>query len=208
MRGAAFVIGVLGVVGFASVAWGVPVVVDGNVGGTEYFAYLDDAIGEAIFDSPSWDIARVGVDADNNWLYMGLDPVGVFDPDGGPSSFFDRTLFFGFFVESIMTTYQFEMLFSTGPTVMKLNGVPLTPGVDFVEAHANDMEVKLARSLVPGLVDSDADGKIDFFLRAQLDDVGFGNDDQVQGEVQFPEPGTVGLLAVGALVLTIRRRRR
>lgn len=45
------------------------------------------------------------------------------------------------------------------------------------------------------------------FLRAQLDDMGNWDDDQITGTI-LPEPGTLGLLAVGAVALLRRRRRK
>lgn len=196
-------VGIISVVlGLGGSAWALPVTVDGNIDGADnYFATIDDDNAEAAFESTSWDIDMVRFDTDSNWFYIGLDTVGRFDPDGSESSFLDKTVFFGFVISDVVNRYAFNLTSTVAGFTLTIDGVTLTQGTDYVAANDNDLELKIARDRVAGIGE-------DFFFAAQLDNTGFGIDDQVSGEVTgVPEPGTMALLAIGGLLALSRRRR-
>ena len=178
------------------------VILDGNVdGGDSYAATLDDAIGEAPFESDSWDIQSVSCDMDESWLYVGVATVGMFDTDGGDTSFFDETLFIGLLGADQNTTYVFDVSYVSGVVEVTVDDMDLVEGVDFQQATDNDLEFTISLSLLPELTDS-------FAMQAQLDDTGVSPDDQISGQfVGVPEPMAFLTLAVGGLAVLYRRRR-
>ena len=181
----------------------VDILFDGNVDPNVtdfYFHKLPDDIAEAPFESTSWDVAAAYLDMDDDWLYMGLDTVGPFDPNGGDTSFLRKeTQFFGVLIPSPDVQYVFELSSNDDGITLKLNGIVLTDD-QYDALRGTDLEIRISLALLTDL-------GLEFFMQAQLDDTGFGQDDQIAGQITLPEPGTIALLSLGGVALALRRRR-
>jgi len=196
-----FCVIVIGVVlASASYGWAIPITVDGVVDGNDnYAAVLNDAVGELGLESTAWDISKANFDLDANWLYVGLETVGGFDRNGGNTSMFGTTLFFGL-IDSTGSPYTFGLVTTASSVLLNVDGVTLTENVDYVAGIGWALELKLDRSKVPTITS-------DFAFQAQLDDNGSGSDDQIAGQlVGVPEPATMALLALGGVALLRRKR--
>jgi hypothetical protein len=201
------VVGLAFLLGTATPGWALPLF-DGDIdqGGTDDYFYVltdaDDLPTDLKFGGADWNIKAALFDCDpvSDWLYIGLDVVGSFDRDGGGGAIPAITLV-AFKTFDVSETYEF--IFTTYNSFMVMSepdGTPITTGWEAM--IVNDLELRIKPAdIVPDL---DLDG---FTFYARLDNLTGMPDDEITGSVVAPEPTTLGLLALGGLVLFVRRRR-
>ena len=211
-----------------STAWSAPIV-DGSAGLAEgYDGWLIDT-----YPEPDATDKYIGTGLDIDTMYfanvdasryiaMTVDPVNhtaPFDVDGSPfpASWTGTTgLSMAFYADglTLQPSYIINMMLSPGDLdrleIYEWDGAwvyknvldPAYAGMyefDVVDA----MELRLSENLFDGSAASAQ------YVRAQLDDTGNWDDDQIVGPITVaPEPATVGLLALGGFALLVRRRRR
>ncbi len=176
-----------------------PITFDGTVdAGDTYPAWIDDPA-EGVFGSDGLDIDGVGFDEIAGWLYIGVDTVGQFDRDGGPTAFPQVTQFL-FRLNDGSQTHTYMMLIDGGAIAMFEGITPILAG--WTAQIANDLEIRLDTTvLMPGF------DHHDFFFQARLDNSDYYADDVIAGDIGIPEPTTMSLLAIGSLA-ALRRRSR
>lgn len=191
-----------------------------------------DETGMDYFNS-GLDIDSAHFDSDASKLYFGVSTKDTFMPDGSPASYTGQTAVNMAFYETMpdLTAspaasplwYANLVLSATGVeqavlvqypagepkvTIDLLSGLKKVGAVysfdtsipsKFVSKFNQGLEISLDMSLLV------VDPTTAPYFSMQLDDLGGWEDDQMIG--QIPEPATLGLLAVGA-VLILRRRRR
>jgi|GEM_PF-2917047 len=197
----------------ASAAFGAPVTFDGKIDGSDSYALtITDTDGDPsqTFQSSSWNISAAKLDMDSQWLYLGLDTLDTYDPDGtGGQS--NRTSFFFRIQDNSLNGAAHDFVFiSTDATTWELykqTGGGLMPTFAAV-SPANraalidtDLELKISLAELPGVT-------ANLIFMGRLDDLGPWSDDIVEGAGYAPEPGTAALLLVGAAGALLRRRRK
>ncbi len=187
---------------FASMAFAGPITFDGTVGPTEYMKFLNDDNAEGDFGTPSFDIDRVGFDQDADWLYVGIDTIGTYDPNGNDEAF-PQSTFVNLVLADGSSTLHFSFASSDLSNLMYLDGVPLLTGWE--AAYDQDLELRLDNTLFAGFNTADMSVRmsledLEWEGTADVDDVAIG---QVVG---VPEPASLALLAMGMGAVLIRRR--
>ena len=172
---------------------------DGNYDGNAVYTYRDDDTGEADFGGDSWDIAGVGFAWDADWMYICLDTVAKFDSDGGAGAFPQQTVFL--FQSSDATDSFFFILTMDGTDDLNLVGIGPVADADWDLEIDNDMELRIDLGL---LADLDT---TDFNFIGRLDNSAAAPDDIIQ-VVGIPEPAALSIVAIGSLLLVMRRKRR
>jgi hypothetical protein len=189
-----------------SLALAGPITFDGTVDPNEpYVAFLNDDNGEAGLGTSSFDIDRVGFDQDADWFYIGLDTVGMYDPNGNVGAYPEST-FVNIVLDDGSSTLMFNFASSDSGDMMYANGgTPLAAGWE--SEYDQDLELRFDNSLFAGF------NVQNMFVRMSLEDFDWSQtvdvDDVVTGQViGVPEPATLSLLGLGAGAMLIRRRRR
>lgn len=187
----------------AGTAVAAPITFDGTVVAGEYVAKIDDTVDVgAVYETPGWDIKSLHADMEGDWLCLGLEVYGTFDPDGTDTRR-PKTKFGGFVTLSTVLEYELSFIStSISAATFSIDGVALTQGTDFDFKIGDDLELKFKKSFMPAVTDS-------FAFYGWLDDNGNFQDDLIIGDITgVPEPASVGLLALGGLAMLVRRRRR
>ena len=198
------IVSALGMVAFcAAAAVAAPVTLDGTVAVGEYAAKIDDTVGvDGVYETEGWNIKSLHADRDSEWLYLGLEVYGTFDPDGTDPRRGAQTEFGGFVTLSAVLEYELSFI-STSATAatLSIDGVTLTQGVDFDFKIGDDLELKFKKSFMPAVADA-------FAFYGWLDDHGNYQDDVIIGDfIGVPEPAAMSLLALGGLALLRRKLR-
>ena len=192
----------LGMIAFcAGTVLAAPINLDGIVVPGEYVSKMDDTAGEDGVYLEGWNIKALHADMEGDWLYLGLDVDGTFDFDGTGHD--QETKFRGFVTLSTVLEYGFTFI-STSATAatFSIDGTTLTQGADFDFEIDDDLELMFKKSFMSQVVDS-------FAFYGRLDNNAGPLDDEIQDTiVGVPEPASMGLLALGAMVSLARRRRR
>lgn len=190
------------VVFFAGTVLAAPITFDGTVNAVEYADKIDDAVGDGFYQTTGWDVKALHADIEGDWLCLGLEVDGTFDPDGTEVRR-AKTEFGGFVTLSTLLEYELTFIStSTTTATLSIDGATLTQGTDFDFKIGDDLELMFKKSFMPAVVDS-------FAFYGWLDDNGNFQDDVIEGSITgVPEPASMGLLALGGLVALVRRRRR
>ena len=222
MRRSASFVSALAIALWVSSVWASPIA-DGTIGTGEYsYPPLVDASEPAAdFYNSGLDIDKVYFDDDGSSRFMGLTVVAPpFDVNGSPSSFAQTTgvaLYFYDNQTDVMPKVYMALNFTAGgfqddlSFIREWNGssweqtlfADLTAGPtdDYEVGTASAMEISICRDVFEVY-----DGDVwPGYLRLQLDDTGFQQDDQLEGMI--PEPATAVILLIGAGGILLRRRR-
>lgn len=190
------------------------VVVDGNIGDSEYDITMVDTGDESSEDfyNTGLDIKSAYFDKDSSWYYMGLSTVvQPIDKNGDSTSFYEETLMSVCFRDA--TTMEKVYMFEVG---MNVSGVAyvdkfewnagwqevssFNEGTDYNISVGNCLELQIAVAQMGSMPDS-------AFAQIILDGTGGWSDDTLVGIIA-PEPMTLGLLGIGGGIFAMRRRRR
>lgn len=178
-----------------------PIDFDGNVDGDDSYVFRLEDDEEAEYGTDSFDIDAVEFDLDGPWLYIGVDTVGLFDRDGGPTAFPAITQFI-FFLDDGGQDHLFTLLIDATDMLMYQGTVPVPLATGWEAAIGTDLEIRLdSAALLAGF---DYDG---FGFQGRLDNSDTQADDVITGIVPIPEPASIFLLGVGGLAGLKRRRR-
>ena len=188
----------------AATASASPVTFDGNIDVNDsYYAALTD--GDEATVPNDLDIESVSFDLYDGYFWMGVEVyTGPMATDGGPTSIANMTLFYGTFqVAGSDDISLIIILDDSAVSSVLLDGAELVSGTDYdamlgLGNPTGGLEIKIDDSLL---------SPISFTFFGQLDDTGWGNDDQIAGFVEVPEPVTLTLIAIGLPLVLIRRRR-
>ncbi len=188
----------------AATASASPVTFDGNIDVNDsYYATLTD--GDEATVPNDLDIESVGFDLYDGYFWMGVEVyTGPMATDGGDETMLGETKFYARFEAGSGTDLLIITLDAGVVSEVKLNGTVLTVG------DTEDYEAMLGSGVNGGLeikIDDSLLSPISFTFFGQLDDTGWGNDDQIAGFVEVPEPVTLTLIAIGLPLVLIRRRR-
>ncbi len=185
-----------------------PIDFDGNIDGDDsYYATVIDLGGNEAVIPDNLDIKSVNFDLYDGYFWMGLEvhggPVAT---DGGTTSISDMTLFYGVFQVAGSDDVSLIIILDDGAVSnVLLDGTELVYGTHYEAMLGSD-------NLTGGLEIKIIDGRLlsltNFTFFGQLDDTGWGNDDQIFGSVDIPEPVTLTLIALGIPLALIRRRCR
>ena len=200
-------------------------IVNGTVGAGEYATTLTDpAEPGAVFFNSGLDIDKVHFDADatGGSRYMGLTvTVPPFDTNGSNVSFIQSTGVVMYFyandttpLPSIIMNLAFNALgfiddlsfyreYTTPLAYTETDFDDIVAGVDYDIAAGAAMEFRISKSAFK--VFSGDDPNFPSYVRMQLDDTGFNQDDQIAGDI--PEPASLAILAIGGLAMLKRRRK-
>jgi len=176
---------------------------DGTVAVNEYAAEIEDTPGvDGVYQTEGWNIKALHADLDSDWLYLGLEVYGTFDPDGTDARRGAQTEFGGFLSLSAVLEYELSFISTSATTAaLSIDGVALAQGTEFDFKIGDDLELKIKKSFLPGVADV-------FSFYGWLDDNGNYQDDVIVGDfIGVPEPATLGLLALGGFGVLIHRRR-
>ena len=198
-------------------------VVDGAISAGEYALspIIDPADAAADFFGTGLDIDKVYFGEDTGSRYIGMGVVGPpFDINGSALSFARATgvamYFYNSSADIVPQAYMALNFTDLGfqddlSFIREWDGLSwvqtvfngLTPGAgnDYEVAIANAMELRIAKSAFQVFNGS----SFPEFVRIQLDDTGFQQDDQVEGRI--PEPATLSLLLIGGCLPLLRRSR-
>jgi len=201
-------------------------IVDGTVGAGEYShgPLIDAPEPTADFYLSGLDIDKVQSDEDavGGSRYLALETtVTPFDTNGSSLSFAQMTgVGMYFYTDAsapaplVYMSLAFDALgFAPDLSFFReWNGAGwtqttfsnLTDGVDYDVAAAIAMELRISKNAFSVYRGDGA--AFPGYLRLQLDDTGFQQDDQIEGAL--PEPASLAVLAVGGGLCLIRRRRR
>jgi len=176
---------------------------DGSVGTDDLYAFrLEDANQEEDFGGLGLDIDGVEFQADDTWFYIGLDTMGDFDRDGGPTSDWQETVFDFRQVSDPQSPYLFRLTTDDATEDLILRGVSLLAS-DWEVAIGTDLEIRIKLDVLTGF------DYTDFYFRGLLDNNDDAPDDVVEGQViGVPEPAALSVVAVGSILVLLKKRRR
>jgi len=195
----------------AAPAGAVPIVLDGNYDGSDvYDVEVPDDVNDlglsAVFYDPwkPFDITMAGYAWDTDSFYIGLDTVGDFMREGGGGASPEETVFK---FEIITDTMLYRLTMDSANAVLekRLVNNGLTDWVEIPEAQwqvatDTDMEFRIDIAALGGVDVNSLE------IKCQLEDNAWMPDD-VTDPVVLPEPAALTLLAIGGLVMVIRRKR-
>jgi len=178
-----------------------PIDFDGNVDGDDSYVFRLEDDEEAQYGTDSFDIDAVKFDLDDPWLYIGVDTVGLFDRDGGPTAFPAITQFI-FFLDDGSQDHLFTLLIDATDMLMYQGTVPVPLAAGWEAAIGMDLEIRLDSAALLAGFDYD-----EFFFYGRLDNADTYPDDVIAGTVPIPEPASAALMLVaGAIALKARRK--